>query len=132
VRVSTHAPAHAVVPPGQVVVGDSQRPETHEVPALQRFPHAPQLAGSRARVAQVAPQLVSPTPQVRAQLPEAQSHPAAHPRPHWPQFVGSARRSRQTSPQRVKPGAQAGAPLSAAGRSGAAGASTARGTSKAR
>jgi len=82
----------------------------------QTVPHAPQLVGSMAVLAQkaigAAPQVASGAAQVAPHTPPEQTEPAAQPAPHAPQLALSVRVSTSqpllaTRSQSAKPGSQA-------------------------
>jgi hypothetical protein len=84
---STHALAAAQkVSP---VVGHRQAPIEHSCVALQRRAHAPQLAASVWRLAQLPEQFVWPVMQSTRHIPPEHTCPAPHTTPHAPQFAKS-------------------------------------------
>jgi hypothetical protein len=111
--------------PSQSPKPAAQRAGVHIPPAhpwlitcasAQTVPHAPQLVGSMAVLAQKAigavPQVASGAAQVAPQTPPEQTWPAAHPVPQRPQLALSVRVSTSqpllaTWSQSAKPGSQA-------------------------
>jgi hypothetical protein len=70
-------------------------------PALQVFPHVPQLLGSLVKSWQVPEQFVAPGVHVVAQVDETQLLPVEQAFPHVPQLLGSCWRLTQPPPQLV-------------------------------
>jgi hypothetical protein len=85
------------------VPGHVQRPALHDVPDGHTVRHAPQLSGSVIVLLQLRPHLVSPAPQLVAQVELEQTCPAAHARPHMPQLAASEVRFTHAVPHLVKP-----------------------------
>ncbi|MEZ4393713.1 MAG: hypothetical protein R3A48_21800 [Polyangiales bacterium] len=75
--------------------GHAQVPALHVCPASHAVPHAPQFIGSLRRSRQLAPQALSPAPQLAAHAPAAHTVPAGHAAPHAPQCSPSRWRSAQ-------------------------------------
>ena len=75
------------------------RPAEQTWLSAQRFPHAPQLAGSVCALTQVPLQLSCELSHTAAHTPPVHTRPAAQVIPHPPQFARSVRRSTQALPQ---------------------------------
>lgn len=82
--MSTHAPEHSDCPPAHAHLLAVQ-----VWPAGQLVLHAPQLAVSLVKFAQLLPHAVSPEPHVSAHLPAEHTEPEAHTVPHVPQLLPS-------------------------------------------
>ena len=82
--VSTQTPLHSVMP-----AAHPHTPPEHAWPAAQVFAHAPQLAGSLARLTQLFPQGVVPGAQDSPQTPAEQNCPTGHAVPQAPQLLPS-------------------------------------------
>ena len=73
---------------------------------MHDVPHVPQLNGSRPRLAQPVPHIVSLEAHVGAHLPSVQTFPPWHGAPHAPQLAGSFCVSRHEVPHFVVPPTQ--------------------------
>jgi hypothetical protein len=91
-------------PQSDVPLGHAQVPFTHVIPAAQAVPHAPQLAGSLARVTHAPAHMVCPAAHWVVHWPEAQACPAAQTVPQAPQLAGSVARVTHAPEQMVCPG----------------------------
>ena len=78
-------------------------PPEHTCPAPHVVPHAPQLALSVCRFAQLAPHTVSPAPQFGRHVPAEHAWPAGQCVPHAPQLWSSVRRFTHSVPHAVCP-----------------------------
>jgi hypothetical protein len=99
--VSTHEPAHSVLPPVQVL---EQVPDEQTSRVVHAWPHVPQLSWSVLRFLQTPVQSVSPVGQV--QLLDTHVFGALHDRPQPPQFALSLLVSTHEVPQVVFGGGQ--------------------------
>jgi hypothetical protein len=77
----------------------AQRPSVHTCPAVQRLPHAPQLARSVSMSRQTPVQLVRPVAHDTTHMPREHTWPAAQAIPQAPQLARSLWRSRQVPMQ---------------------------------
>jgi hypothetical protein len=99
VLVSTHWPAHAVVPGA----GHTHFPPSQVSVDEHNTPQLPQLLRSAFVSTQVAPQAASPTAQVDTQADFEQVCPEVQAWPHVPQLATSLVRSVQAEPHSVVP-----------------------------